>query len=194
MTVKLLASSDEGMRKMKIWQLCFNVDEYDNFIPISKLSADELQSIDGRSLINTNKLFSVKRMEPEKNLELGDAPGFIMPVFSSHALKILEPLIKCSIEAIPLKDEGTGYYAINIISVLDVIDYSKSKYRMFSDEKRIMAFQKYAFIENNNLKEHNIFKIIDEPRRYPFVSEKFKETVEANSLKGFIFKLVWESD
>ena len=48
--------------------------------------------------------------------------------------------------------------------------------------------------ECDELKKHNIFKIVDEPRRGPFVSEEFKEAVEKNKLTGFKFELVWDSE
>lgn len=178
---------------MKIWQLLFDVDNYDNFILDEKISVDELQSYDGRKLLPKRNNFFVKRMEPEKGQELGDAPGFIMPVFSEHALRILYPLIDNSVEIINLESEEKGYYAINVLSVIDVIDYAKSRFKTFSDGKRIMAFQRYAFKDNDLLKKYNIFKIIDEPRRYAFVSDLFKQVVEENDLKGFVFKMVWDS-
>ena len=74
-----------------------------------------------------------------------------------------------------------------------MIDYAKSRFKTFSDGKRIMAFQRYAFKDNDLLKKYNIFKIIDEPRRYAFVSDLFKQVVEENDLKGFVFKMVWDS-
>ena len=180
--------------EMKIWQLQFEVDMYDNLIPIKELTADEIQSFDGRKKKDGWKPIPVKRMEPEKNLELGDAPGFIIPVFSKRALEILEPLIYDSIEELELQFQVAEYYGINVISVLDVIDYSKSKYKMYSDGKRIMVFQKYAFRICDELLNNHIFKIIDETRRRAFVSDRFKETVEENNLLGFKFKLVWDSE
>lgn len=133
-------------------------------------------------------------MEPEKELELSDAPGFTIPVFSKSALGILKPLIKNSIEELDLQYPEADYYGINVISVLNVIDYTKSEYKMYSDGKRIMAFQKYAFRSCDELIQNNIFKIVDEPRRRVFVSDKFKQTVEDNNLTEFKFKLVWDSE
>lgn len=57
-----------------------------------------------------------------------------------------------------------------------------------------MVFEKYAFLNNGLLDGVNIFKIVDEPRRWPFVSDIFKKTVEKNNLTGFKFKLVRDSD
>lgn len=179
---------------MKIWQLYFEVDDYDNLIPEREFTAEEIQSFDGRKRKDTWKPLPVKRMEPEKELELSDAPGFSIPVFSKKALDILRPVIRNSIEELELKFPEADYYGINVTKVLNVIDYSKSKYRMYSDGKRIMAFQKYAFKICDELINNNIFKIVDEPRRRAFVSDKFKQVVEDNELSGFKFKLVWDSE
>lgn len=178
---------------MKIWQLYFEVDKYDNLIPVKEFTADEIQAFDGRRIQNPWKPILVKRMEPEKKLELGDAPGFVLPVFSKRALAVLDPLIKNSVEKLELRFAEAEYYAINVISVLDVIDYDKSKYITYRDGKRIMTFQKYVFRECEQLKDVNIFKIVDEPRRRAFVSDEFKKAVERNGLLGFKFKLVWDS-
>ncbi len=178
---------------MKIWQLQFEVDKYDNFIPIREFTADEIQSFDGRKKKDIWEPLPVKRMEPENKLELGDAPGFIIPVFSKKALEILRPLIQNSIEELALQFQEAEYYGINVTAVLNVIDYSKSKYIMYSDGKRIMAFQKYAFKSCTELLNNNIFKIVDEPTRRAFVSDEFKQTVKKNNLSGFKFKLVWDS-
>lgn len=179
---------------MRIWQLYFDVDKYENLVPVIKFSADEIQSFDGRRKKDVWTPVQVKRMEPEKKLELGDAPGFTIPVFSRRALEILYPIIKDSVEVLELKFPEEEFYGINIISVLDVIDYSKSQYRTFSDGKKIMAFQKYVFKMCRELEINNIFKIVDEKRRRAFVSDRFKNAVEENNLKGFKFKLVWDSE
>lgn len=179
---------------MKIWKLYFEVDKYENLIPIRAFTADEIQSFDGRKKKDIWKRLPVKRMEPEKKLELSDAPGFTIPVFSKKAVEILRPLIQNSIEELELQFEEAEYYGINVTTVLDVIDYPKSKYKMYSDGKRIMVFEKYAFKRCDELNNNNIFKIVDEPRRWAFVSDKFKQTVEENGLSGFKFKLVWDSE
>ena len=54
-------------------------------------------------------------------------------------------------------------------------------------------FDKYSFIERK-VSGINIFKIIDQPWSYIFLSDKFKETVEKSELTGFKFELVWDSE
>lgn len=179
---------------MKIWQLSFDVENYDNFIPEIEFSADEVQSFDGRSKVATWVPIKVKRMEPEKGLELSDSPGFTIPVFSKRALDILTSVTSESSEALELISEDGEFYGINVTAVLAVIDYTKSEYKTYSDGKRIMAFKKYAFLQNQELIKHDIFKICDEPTRRAFVSDRFKNMVEENSLTGFKFKLVWDSE
>ena len=76
-----------------------------------------------------------------------------------------------------------------VVSVLDVLDYSKSIYRTFPNTNKIAIVEKYAFRNCAELKNHNIFKIVDEPRGRSFVSEKFKNAAEQNNLTGFLFEL-----
>lgn len=179
---------------MKIWHLFFEVDLYDNLIPVREFTAEEIQSFDGRKKKENWKPLPVKRMEPEKGLELSDAPGFTIPVFSRRALEVLRPLIQNSAEELELLFPEEEYFGINVTTVLNVIDYAKSQYKTFSDGKRIMVFEKYAFNVCDEITQNNIFKIVDEPRRRPFVTDKFKKTVEENNLTGFKFKLVWDSE
>ena len=47
---------------MRIWQLYFEVDKYDNLIPIKEFSANEIQSFDGRSKKDTWVPLPVKRI------------------------------------------------------------------------------------------------------------------------------------
>ena len=127
-------------------------------------------------------------MEPEKGLELSDAPGFTIPVFSRRAWECLEPLISKNVEILPLDFNEKEYFGINVITVLDAIDYEKSIYKTYRDGKRIMAFEKYVFLPTV-IEDVSMFKILDEKTRYAFVSDEFKQTVEKNNLLGF--KLSW---
>lgn len=92
----------------------------------------------------------------------------------------------------PLKNSEKEFYLINIIRVIDCIDYEKSVVKLFSDGT-IMCFKKYAFIESK-VSGLDLFKIKDEPVRMPFVSDEFKNAVDAAGLEGFKFKLVWDSE
>lgn len=104
------------------------------------------------------------------------------------------PLIENSAEILPLNFKEGNFFAINVTSILDVINYGESKFVRFKCSDKILAFQKYAFNLCDELISNNIFKIVDEPKRRAFVSESFVNTAVENDLKGFDFRLVWDSD
>ena len=168
------------------------LDKYDNLMPLKEFTVEELQSFDGRSHLKNWSALAVKRMEPEKGLELGDAPGFHIPVFSRRAVDCLQNLIKDHVEFLPLDFDEKELCGINVVTVLNAVDYPNSVYKTFRDGVRIMSFKKYAFLPDI-VDSVPIFKISDEKLRWAFVSDEFKQTVEANHLLGFDFKLVWES-
>jgi hypothetical protein len=177
---------------VKIWLLKFQLDEYDTLIPMQEFKLEFTQSFDGRSKINSWVPFEVERMHEG---ELSNAPGLIssIPVFDKKAVEAVKDLIAGSAEVLPLICREGEFYAINITQVLNCIDYEKADFETFSDGKRIMMFNKYAFIENI-VKEKHIFKIIDAPRSRPFVSEEFRQRVIMSDLKGFDFELAWDSE
>ena len=84
------------------------------------------------------------------------------------------------------------FYAINVVEVLNGIDYDKAQFKTFRDGKRIMRFERYEFVKSEVDKKH-IFKIVDEPLRKPFVSDELRQRVIDSKLKGFKFELVWDS-
>lgn len=179
---------------MKIWQLHFDGDHYDSFIPVKWPNVNEIQSFDGRCKKDKWIPLKVKQMNSRKNIKLSDAPLFFLPVFSKRAVDVLYPLIGDSVELLELDFSEGQYFAIHVTNVLNVIDYDKSKYVMFSDNKKIMMFEKYAFRLCDEIKQSHIFKIVDEPLKWAFVSDTFKNMVEESGLKGFIFRLVWDSE
>lgn len=179
---------------MKYWKLEFETDLYDNLMPANAMSLDEVRSFDGRPKINEWKSIEVVRMEPEKELPLGNAPGFYshIPVFDKEAVDVLQKFLDDSAEVLPLKNSEKEFYAINVTKVVDCIDYEKSDYEKFYSSGRIMLFNKYVFIESKVL-GLDLFKIKDKPVRMPFVSDEFKKAVETSKLEGFRFKLAWDS-
>lgn len=176
---------------MKIYKLRFDVDNYENLEPLEDISIETFQMFDGTSHIESWNKMRVKKMNSEKEMRMGDAPGFIIPVFSKKATDILMPLIKNDVELLPIECEGIEMSGINVLSVINAVDYEKSEYKTFRDGKRILAFQKYCF-KPEIVGKRNIFKIPDEKRREAFVSEKFYNAVLENGLEGFKIELVWE--
>lgn len=178
---------------MKLWKLWAEGDAFDNLVPVVPLTFDDYNSFDGSPRADIWKPLPVRRMEPEKELPLSDFPGFALPVFSKKAWDCLEPIIGGQVEVLPLVFEEGPYFAINVINVLNAIDYEKSVYQTFTSSLRIMMFTKYVFVKEK-VKNHSIFLLSDERRRRPFVSDAFVTMVKSNNLTGFRFELVWDSE
>ncbi len=180
---------------MKIWMLEFDVENYQGLYPKVFWSREKVISFDGRSQIHTWIPDEVVKLNPKKKLPFSNAPNFYthIPVFDEKALSVLGKYLTDTAEILPLNYKEGNYYAINVMRVIDCIDYEQAKFITFSDGKRIMFFEKYAFHEDK-VRNENLFKIIDEPLAHQFVSDDFRQTVLENGLTGFIFKEVWDSE
>lgn len=78
------------------------------------------------------------------------------------------------------------YKVANVITILDALDLENSKYDLFElDDEKVLSIEKYA-LRKNMIGNNNIFKLKDDTIPI-FVSEKFKNIVEENSLIGFHF-------
>lgn len=177
---------------MKIWILDCDVDNYENLTMKEEFDIDYIQSFDGTKKIKNWNPLKVKRMYDR---EFSNTPGFSphIPIFDKKSVSVLNDLLTDNAEILPLDCDEGEFYAINVINVIDCIDYEKSKYKTFRDGKRIMRFTKYVFDEVK-IDGLNIFKIKDEPLKRPFVSENFKNKIIDNNLVGFKFELAWDSE
>ena len=177
---------------MKIYELEFDVDNYKSIELTENRNADFYQMFDGRSLKEAWDELTVKYYDEDEGLKTGDAPGFTIPVFNKKSLDILFTKIKNEVEILPLRIGNENLYGINVLTILDAVNYEKSDYKMFRDGKRIMKFNKISF-KDSIIQGKNIFKIVDLKRSLIFVSEEFKRIVEENGLEGFLFELAWDS-
>lgn len=179
---------------MKVWSLEFEVDLFDNLEPVSSWSVEKIQSFDGRQHKKEWVKEKVKRMEPWKGLDLGDAPGFEIPVFSRRAVSCLGSLLRDYVEFLPLESEEGEFFGVNITNVLEgAVDYERSEVIRYSSG-RIMTIEEYEFNENV-IKNNPIFKIKElEIGNTQFVTDEFVELVNSNHLSGFCFSLIWESE
>ena len=155
---------------------------------------EDIKSFDGRRHLKDWKPLRLERFEPQKGLELGDAPGFYshIPIISKKAWECLKNLIDDEIELLSISFDEGEYFIINVLEILDCIDYERSEYKTFSDG-RIMRIKKYEFIRNEIYGKH-IFKLKDFAVNYAFVSDEFKSIVERNDLHGFKFVHVWSDE
>ncbi|MDD3073833.1 MAG: hypothetical protein PHS56_05325 [Eubacteriales bacterium] len=171
---------------MRIWKLHADVNHFDTIATVDEDDWD-LDFCNGESLKNT---WVPLHFEYLDNRRRGDSPGFSEPVLSERALTVLSPLISTFSEILPIFVEKEKFYLLNVTTVLDCIDYDNSCFETFPDSNRIMWFQSYSFLPEV-VRGMHIFKISDENKRNPFVSDEFRDAVIANKLTGFHFEEVW---
>ncbi|MDB5056270.1 MAG: hypothetical protein JWM44_4320 [Bacilli bacterium] len=115
-----------------------------------------------------------------------------IPVFNDKAIQVLHDFIKGKVEILPLVYNEDKLYALNIINVLDCIDYMKAEVKK-SRSGTITGFIKYAF-KMDNVENEYIFKIPELLSTKIFVTDAFRNKVIENGLKGFKFIEVWDSE
>lgn len=175
---------------MKVWQLTFEVDAYDNLEPVNEWSLEKWRSFDGRPQKKNWRKDKVKREGRRK--KLGDAPGYEIPAFSRRAVNCLQSLIEEYVEFLPLDCEEGEFVGINITKVLkNALDCEKSEMDRF-DEDRIIMIDKYVFKEDV-VRDNPIF-LIEGYTAFQFVTDEFVDIVRDNQLEGFCFDLVWDSE
>ncbi len=179
---------------MKIWLLQADANNYNNFTLVDGSGWKQLvglESFAGKPMQRGWIPYQVKIIKERK---AGDMQAFFggVSAVNQKTINTLDKFFNNNIEFLLLDYEKEPYYAINILEMLDCIDYERSLINRFSDGN-IMSFDKYAFVKEKVEKKH-IFKIIDEPRKFPFVSDEFRQQVIDNGLTGFLFSEVWSSE
>ena len=116
-------------------------------------------------------------------------------LFNQKAKDCLEGVFGDYVEFVPAKYQDDIYYIVNVLNVIDGLNYGKSEFEKL-DDGRPYSINKFSLRPNivNNI---SIFKLFLEDRIYSteiFVSQEVKDIVEANGLTGFSFEEVWRDD
>ena len=141
---------------MSIYVIVPDSDIYHSLLLGDSDDWDVFHQFDGRKFIDSWRPVPVRIYRSHKS---GDFPSLVshVPVFSRRALHALSPLIGDSIEALPLQNSVEELYAINVLAVVDCMDYSRAELKYFSDGE-IMDIIRYAF-KPDCIKGKHIFKV-----------------------------------
>ncbi len=181
---------------MKVWKLYSILDGFASLSSLDNNKSFEIAiSLDGRSFVKEWEPLKYTKYIDEKNLPLGDKPsaGPNFPIVSLKAVECLKEVLGKNVEILPLYIDEQEFYLINALEVLDCLDHEESDIRYFSGTERIRGINKYVFIEQKLIGK-NVFKIKEQKKVGPFVTDKFKEAVEKSGLEGFEFREVWDSE
>lgn len=153
-------------------------------------------SFDGSELKDWKPIHLSKRKydEPMSD-DLGEV-SFVVgstPLLTPKAFEVLYPYIKDFAQFWETTTDYGNMYLVNVININDCVNYDESEFVRFKSSGRIMRIDKFAF-HKNKIKDIELFKIPDENKTYPFVTEGLKNIIEENGLNGFKFELLseWE--
>lgn len=115
------------------------------------------------------------------------------PLFSPHAWQALEPLIAPDVEALPVIGAHGELLAINVTTILHgTLDLDRSEC-VFNDVTRAVSAVYRYHLRNYELGNSHIFKLEETRRLKVYVSDVFKEAVEAAGLVGLSFNEIWDT-
>ncbi|MDF2922663.1 MAG: hypothetical protein K0R57_1577 [Paenibacillaceae bacterium] len=118
-------------------------------------------------------------------------------IFNDKAIHALNHILQGKVEILPLVHINAAapksIFAINVIRMLDCLDYDRAKVKIDPEYKIITEIKRYAFKEEM-LRDETIFKMPQHRGTRVFVTEKFVRAVEENHLTGLEFDEVWDSE
>ncbi len=190
---------------MKIYKLSADFDNYDacgiDYAACSKKYGikedyDMNIALDGSSVADSWWPRIMKRYNDAPLADYISKLSSDVIIMRRESIEKIEHLF-CNYEILPLICDFGDYWAINIMDVLDCVDYEHSEFKRFPQSTtkgtpRIMRFIKFAFIPDKLCGFH-VFKIPDLPKAHIFVDEVFVNEVSKCNITGFDFKLVWEN-
>jgi len=179
---------------MRIWQLQADANNYNNFTVCHENDLNVLIDFDsfrGRPMVGYWSPIQIKVREERR---MGDMQALFggVPVFNTKAIGVLKDFLDGNVEFLKLDYDKDEFFAVNVLQVLDCIDYQNAVPEKF-DDGTIWRFDKYAF-RISEVQGKHIFKNINETKGFPLVSDAFRERVIQNNLKGFLFTELWDSD
>ena len=173
-----------------IWNIVADSDNYRSFRLLDWKRIELIETLgDGKQLADSWESVNVTLYkgddESEEILPLGDFVRFFGLAINISAFKILRPIISNTVEFLPLKCDIGSYFALNV-DWIDCLDVSRSVVKRFESSGRIMRVEKYA-LNWERLNDVHMFHLPELRMSKLFVSDTFKQVVEANRLQGLIF-------
>jgi hypothetical protein len=113
-------------------------------------------------------------------------------VLSVRAVSALRPLIGPHGEFLPIRADFGDYAIFNCFTELDALDEANTEGKRFTSSGRFMEIFRYALHADRLVDPPPIFRLLD--RAPLFVTDAFRDLVEAQRLTGFVFEPLWSSE
>lgn len=180
---------------MKVYKLGNEGDVYQWLRAQSTTDQDALDTLVGRPVKDTWGLVRVRlfrEVDDFENRQASDCPYLApgVPTLTAKSLEALRDLVEPHAEVLPLVSEDGQFFALNVTTLAEALDYEHSEVKRFRDGG-VMDVKKHAFIPGlvNGLP---IFKLPEFSRSRVYVTDSFVERVQRHGLTGFKFNLLWE--
>lgn len=185
---------------MKVWKLDADMDEFESFKLINEdkefLRDFKKEMSNGEKKKGKFDNLEIEIIDTGKSSDLPQFWNYTGTlIFSENAKKSLESYLEDCVEFIPLKYKHVNYYMLNVIRIVDAIDYDSAIFRKL-DTGLVVGMDKYSFKEEE-IKNINMFKVLLNGRIHNseiYISSELKEKIEEFNLVGFEFTEMWDSD
>lgn len=174
---------------MNYYQIIPDSDTYDSLRILAKNSLEIYKELSNTKPIENWLPVPVSIVKMKLKGDFPSMSGLVS--FSEKALLTLKPIIKESVQVLPLQCKTGTFYAIKVLEKAS-LDFDKVEVDR-SSSGRIIEIDKYAFKKETVIGK-NIFTIEELTYSRPIVSEAFIEVVEQNKLEGLTIKKVWQME
>ena len=106
-----------------------------------------------------------------------------MPIVSARAATCLGSLLDDAGELLPLEDDGAGYFALNVLEVVDLLDEARSEGRWFAPG-RLMDLRRLVARDDWHGRTPPVFKLPQWRKGAVLVTGEFLARVRASGLNG----------
>lgn len=181
---------------MKVYSWGYETDKYDSFTfpnPIEVMDEYFDRYFNGTLIGDHWGDIEFKTYRSRKPCDCTGI-GSNIPIFNKRAIQVLAQYLDSNVELLPLKHPDQTFYAVNVTRLIDGLDYDNSEIEYVKGHPNFIDHVHRFVFKQNVIQDYPIFKIPEFKRLRVFVTDTFKEAVEANGLKGFTFELLWDSE
>lgn len=183
---------------MKIYELKPDVNHYRSFGYVNDGDDDLTTSVKYGEPLESWQKITIRPDDYRLLPEPGDYPSLLgTPMVSDRAKSIL--MKECDNVAFQFLDAVDSsskkiFYLMNVLTKVAALDREKTVFEYH--ESRLLRVEKYHF--RSDIPYPPVFKCYLDGNqaiyREVFVTDEFRQIVEGNKIKGFLFKELWDSD
>lgn len=183
------------MRATRIYK--FEVLEgFEWVLPLDDADFDVFSAFDGtprREGWAPIRVRLLKEVERGQHLADSDLPWLssAAPVFRARAAEALGDLLAEHGELLPLACDEAELRVLNVLRVVDALDFDRSKVVRFPSSGAVLAIESHVF-RPERLEGADIFRSPHMRESPVFVSERVVDRAEQAGLRGVGFRLLWE--